>query len=331
MQSSQKMENCILGEKNQYGCLGHGDLVDVDIHTPKKIEYFAKNGIHIKDVALGNYHTIALSTEGKVYTFGCGKEVKAISMFTNDVGAIGHGSLKASLVPKEIITIPEKVISVKAGASHSIVLTESKNIYMWGRGEYGTLGNKSTKSTLLPILEKCSQELKTDDPEDFTPASIDSARNYSGYLTTSGKMLLWGKNEEGQIGLEEGSAVEMTDCKTEPTEVEFDEKFIDCALGYNTMLLLTEKGKILKSGMKMNYVPAEFATVNKKVKLLCGSNYYGFISEDGILETQGWFAYHRKAYDNKSQHNIINLSDMVKGKIKDVSGKYTTFGMLAEK
>lgn len=52
------------------GALGHGDSLHRAM--PKKVGYFAKNGIKIKQIAAGRYHSVALSEEGDIYTWGRG-------------------------------------------------------------------------------------------------------------------------------------------------------------------------------------------------------------------------------------------------------------------
>lgn len=55
-----------------WGVLGHGDESSVKIHEPKLVEYFKNNNKKIKKVCMGDFHTIALTEEGEVYTWGFG-------------------------------------------------------------------------------------------------------------------------------------------------------------------------------------------------------------------------------------------------------------------
>lgn len=52
--------------------LGHGNEKDVKFESPKLVEYFTKHNLKIVDVALGEYHSIALANDGNVYTWGYG-------------------------------------------------------------------------------------------------------------------------------------------------------------------------------------------------------------------------------------------------------------------
>ena len=47
------------------------------------------------DVALGEYHTAALTNDGSVYTWGYGGKTGFFNwMYTQEVGALGHGDKK---------------------------------------------------------------------------------------------------------------------------------------------------------------------------------------------------------------------------------------------
>ena len=58
-----------------WGVLGNGNESDVIFNKPLLVEYFKKRGIKIKDVSLGEYHSVALSEDGEVYTWGYGGKI----------------------------------------------------------------------------------------------------------------------------------------------------------------------------------------------------------------------------------------------------------------
>ena len=53
-----------------WGGLGHGNENDVRFDEPKLVDYFVNKGLKVKDVALGEYHTMVLTDDGDVYTWG---------------------------------------------------------------------------------------------------------------------------------------------------------------------------------------------------------------------------------------------------------------------
>jgi alpha-tubulin suppressor-like RCC1 family protein len=55
-----------------WGVLGHGSETDVRFDNPQIVDYFEKRNKKVIDVALGEYHTVALTEDGSVYTWGYG-------------------------------------------------------------------------------------------------------------------------------------------------------------------------------------------------------------------------------------------------------------------
>ena len=69
-------------------------------------------------MSVGDAHTLALSSQGAVYSFGAGSH-----------GRLGHGSHDGLRAPKQIETLRLlHVIAVSAGAMHSIVLTSEGRV-----------------------------------------------------------------------------------------------------------------------------------------------------------------------------------------------------------
>jgi alpha-tubulin suppressor-like RCC1 family protein len=137
--------------KGTYGQCGYGAAEDT--HTPKLVKFSRnclgfeqgnisrindtsqtdlkeyKSPIKIKDVKCGGEHTIVLSMNGRVYTFGHGY-----------TGQLGLGNNKNYERPTIVKSLIKKTINqIAAGWSHSIVLTSEGFIYISGCGRYGEL------------------------------------------------------------------------------------------------------------------------------------------------------------------------------------------------
>jgi alpha-tubulin suppressor-like RCC1 family protein len=136
-----------LGSRGQ---LGHST---VDAETaPKIIEALA--GIHIKHVAAGGWHSLALSDIGDIYAWGWNN----------------HGQLGIKCLPPEvpqtfymlpyIVDFPQDCIvdRIACGARHSVALT-SEGVWSWGWGKYGQLGHGDSCDKTFPTLVEYFQEI----------------------------------------------------------------------------------------------------------------------------------------------------------------------------
>ena len=109
------------------GQLGHG--VGEHQYEPTVIE--ALRGTRVVAIAAGDFHSMVLTEEGSVLSFGCGYD-----------GRLGHGDTGDQLVPKIIEALSDvRVTAIAAGESHSMVLTDEGNVLSFGCGMSGQLGH----------------------------------------------------------------------------------------------------------------------------------------------------------------------------------------------
>ncbi|KAJ8920006.1 hypothetical protein NQ315_006536 [Exocentrus adspersus] len=137
----------------------------------------------IVDVCAGGMHTVCLTTEGKVLTFGC-----------NDEGALGRvtdGKEDAEFEAGEV-ELPEKVIQVSAGDSHSAALLADGRVFAWGtfRDSHGNMGMTLRGNEKLPF--EIIQDMKI--------VKIASGADHIVFLTNHGEVYTCGCAEQGQLG-----------------------------------------------------------------------------------------------------------------------------------
>ncbi|KAJ8286644.1 hypothetical protein GJAV_G00041500 [Gymnothorax javanicus] len=113
------------------GKLGHGDTNRV--YRPKVIE--ALHGYVIRKVCAGSQSSLALTSAGQVFAWGCGS-------------CLGCGSSETtSLRPRFIEELSvTKIIDISCGDSHCLALSHENEVYAWGNNAMGQCGQGHTST-----------------------------------------------------------------------------------------------------------------------------------------------------------------------------------------
>ncbi|XP_068485359.1 ultraviolet-B receptor UVR8-like isoform X1 [Phaseolus vulgaris] len=90
-------------------------------------------GIHIEGVAAGLWHTVCISADGDVYSFG-----------GNQFGQLGTGADQAEQTLPRLVDSPSlenmRAQNISCGARHTALITEGGRVFCWGWNKYGQLG-----------------------------------------------------------------------------------------------------------------------------------------------------------------------------------------------
>ena len=154
-------------------------------------------------VSAGQYHSLALGSDGNTYAWGY-----------NSSGQIGDGTTTDRNTPVKVgkpTDAPADLAytQVSAGGFHSLALGSDGNAWAWGENGNSQLGDGTeTRRTTPAKMGK-----PTDAPADFTYAQVSAGRFYSLAVGSDGNAYAWGKNVNGQIG--DGT----TSQKTTPVKV----------------------------------------------------------------------------------------------------------------
>ncbi|XP_068730773.1 serine/threonine-protein kinase Nek9-like isoform X4 [Montipora capricornis] len=170
------------GGKRMVGQLGHGDTATYRI--PRPIE--ALHGIPIKQVACGDEFTACITEDGVLYTFG--------SDYWGCIGCNNELDEDVLLPQRVDFFANNPVAEVACGECHIVVMTVSKDVYSWGCGEYGRLG--------LGTEDDCASPQKVDIPTQCKVASVCCGSDFTFLLTSTGRLLGFGNNEENQLGMD---------------------------------------------------------------------------------------------------------------------------------
>lgn len=191
----EKLSEAAVSEDKETGrvlTLGQGDVgqlgLSEDILERKKPALVkGLDGMNIVQVECGGMHTVALTDDGKVYTWGC-----------NDEGGLGRvtsssdGDEFSAGIVKDMENV--NVVMVCAGDSHTMALSDSGIVYGWGtyRDGSGQVGLQADGAKHEPIVILALQN----DPV----VKIASGNDHTAALTKNGNIFTWGCAEQGQLG-----------------------------------------------------------------------------------------------------------------------------------
>ena len=160
------------------GQLGHGD--EQRQQLPKKVEAFA--GQRVVAVSAGQHHSLALTADGAVWSWGEGY-----------FGKLGHGDQQHQLLPKKIEALAgQRVVAVSAGGHHSLAITADGAVWSWGRGVDGRLGHGDEVDLLMPKKVEALAGRRV--------VAVAAGTNHSLALTADGAVWSWGHGGAGRLG-----------------------------------------------------------------------------------------------------------------------------------
>ncbi|WOL15295.1 inhibitor of Bruton tyrosine kinase [Canna indica] len=153
---------------------------------PCKVD--ALQGVNIKNVSASKFHSVAVGSDGQLYTWGFGRG-----------GRLGHPDFDVHSGQAAVIT-PRQVIlglgcrrvkAVAAAKHHTIIATESGEVFTWGSNREGQLGYTSVDTQPTP-RRVSSLRAKV--------IAVAAANKHSVAIVESGEVFTWGSNKEGQLG-----------------------------------------------------------------------------------------------------------------------------------
>lgn len=147
-------------------------------------------GKSIVQVAAGSHHSVALASDGSLYSWGYGSR-----------GALGSGKLDTELTPVRVITAGtdlegKKIAQISASRSNTMVLTADGGLYGWGENANGELGIGSVVPKLTPV----PVETGGTPMEGKRITQIAMGGMSMTALASDGSVYAWGSHDWGQLG-----------------------------------------------------------------------------------------------------------------------------------
>eukprot|EP00761_Pharyngomonas_kirbyi_P007757 gb/GECH01007767.1/.p1 GENE.gb/GECH01007767.1/~~gb/GECH01007767.1/.p1 ORF type:complete len:739 (+),score=191.86 gb/GECH01007767.1/:1-2217(+) len=288
--------------RGRYGALGTGFELDQLLY-PHQVKSFQK--AKIIDVACGISHTLCLTDQGKVYSFGFGH-------------ACGHCTTTLEGFPREVDALKGiNVIAVYAGEKHSACLTHDARVYSWGLHTLGpveipfpepiaklSLGNKHILA--LSNSGNIYVKLKTKPDGDYKQRGPVKKEFNSGTLNAITLLPLPDRinniNEDSNM------------------------KWIDIAAGSRHSIALNNHGEVYVWGSI--YMTEKTRGIQKTpkmvpingspqiVKIHCGLSHFLALSNDGQLFSWGYNEHHNTGTGQESNAILeptpVAIDDQVK-------------------
>ena len=155
-----------------------------EYRQPEQVYYGANTPLSgIVSIAGYESHLVALSDEGKVYTWGAANSDK-----------LGDNVLKQNYYAKPVRMT--NVQAIAAGKDHTVALKTDGTVWTWGDNTYGQLGDRVLGyDNNVPDEVKLEDDAATGDPVPLTGVVAIAAGEYSTVvLTADGKVHAWGQD-----------------------------------------------------------------------------------------------------------------------------------------
>jgi alpha-tubulin suppressor-like RCC1 family protein len=173
---------------NNYGQLGNqgssNSLVPVLVYTNGVL-----SGKRITAIVSGENHALALSADGKLFTWGWNWQLQ-----------LGNGtSVPFTNVPVAVdmtgVLAGKTVVALGTGNMHNQVVTSDGKVFTWGNGGDGQLGNGAATNSAVPVAVNMSGALSGK-----TVIAASGGWQHSVALTSDGLVYTWGRGASSQLG-----------------------------------------------------------------------------------------------------------------------------------
>ncbi|OQR74148.1 putative E3 ubiquitin-protein ligase HERC4-like [Tropilaelaps mercedesae] len=166
---------------NNNGQLGDPNAKTSDIRGQPSI--VKKLGSATVQIASGGSHCLALADNGTVFAWG-----------SNHSGQLGLGiSGNIQNTPQEIVSLQGVPLSqIACGGQHSMALSKSGTLLVWGSNRHGQLGLGDTEDRSSPTVVKSLRK--------YGLKYITAGEEHSAVLTADGGVFTFGSGTYGQLG-----------------------------------------------------------------------------------------------------------------------------------
>jgi alpha-tubulin suppressor-like RCC1 family protein len=196
-----------------------------DPRTPAKVTIPEAEADPVRRAVAGYSVSAVITESGKVYSWG-----------RNIYGELGIGTVGSVAVPTLVQGLPanDPIVDLAMTDSHSLALTASNKVYVWGFGVAAALGREGSRNTVYEPTEVPGL------PGDVK--GIAAGFGVAVVLTESGDAYVWGSGFRSSFGVAGTDTVEL------PTKLVVPEGIVDVVNGNNRSFALSALGNVYGAG-----------------------------------------------------------------------------------
>lgn len=260
------------------GQLGHRDSDPSMKQTPRLVDTL--DSVFVTQVACGGMHTVAVTDQGFMYSWGWGK-----------YGQTGHGDRNETKVPKKIENSAAKgIVAVAAGNKHTVALTNKGVALSFGCSDHGQTGLGNPAETELrdiinPTVVETLQE------QNVNVKSIACGSIHSCFVSDQGEVYLCGFGEFFHPN-------ESQHFFYTPVKIDMPEPIKQVACGQSHNIALSESGNVyswgsgdygqLGYGIFGNLSTPRLILEDKQIASVASGRYHSLaLSHQGVLYSWG--------------------------------------------
>jgi alpha-tubulin suppressor-like RCC1 family protein len=174
--------------QNTSGQLGNNSIV----HRSTPVTTLS-GGADWKQVACGNDFTAAIKTDSSLWTWGASTQSQ-----------LGLNSTFARSIPTQTFTGNDWK-QVSCGRNFAAAIKTDGTLWTWGNNSYGQLGINSTATRSTPVQTSAGGT-------NWKQVSCGYA--YTAAIKTDGTLWTWGRNDQGQLGINSAGSTTLTPVTT---------------------------------------------------------------------------------------------------------------------
>ena len=238
----------------------------------------------------GGYHTITLSNDGTLHSFG-----------HNEYGQLGLGHYNNVSLPKPIPNLP-KINLVSCGGFFTVCVDYEGFIWSFGQNKLGQLGTGNTTNFNVP------QKI-----QDIPPVlSVSCGDSHTLIITTDSNLWSWGNNGSGQLCL--GNK----ENQMKPQKTSFS-NISKISTGVHHSLFQNDKGEIFSCGYNRlgqcclghfdspQITPSLILNAPENiVHFVCGSQHNLFLDSEGNVFSVGHNERGALGLGHNTNQNVLN-------------------------